>query len=173
MRSLPFYLLLTISIVSKSANAYVLNESVSMNNEYKSQTDEKQSALFDGIISSSSRIARNTNDADNQIRTSTSNATGIDSSIDVPQPNDATIDATTYQTSRESRNTLDEVETGTVHSFSHSLLTTLSERKEVLQSMIQIKCEDTYTLQHSSPHWSFCLFVPFPFPSDWHPLNKG
>lgn len=147
MLSLPFYLLLTISIVSKCANAYVLDESVSMNNEYKSQTDEKQSAVFDGITSSSSSsnsIARNANDADNQIRTSTLNVTAIDSSIDMPQPNDATIDVTTYQTSRESRNTLTEVETGTVHSF--------SERKEVLHIMIQMKCGIKNPLSHSSPH---------------------
>lgn len=104
MLSLPFYLLLAISIVSKCATAYVLDESVSMNNEHKSQTDPgKQSTLFDGSISSSNRIARNANDADNQLRTSTLNATAIDNSIEMPQPND-----------EEARNTLDEVETGTV-----------------------------------------------------------
>lgn len=124
MLSLPFYLLLTISIVSKCANAYVLDGSVSMNNEDKSQTDEKQSASFDGSSSTirSTFIARNANDADNQIATSTSNVTVIDNSIDMPKPNDATDnDAITYQTSRESRNTLTEVETGTVHPFSFSL----------------------------------------------------
>lgn len=119
MLSLPLYLLLTISIVSKCANAYVLDESVPMNNKHKSQTDDKQSASFDGNISSSrsNTIARNANDADNQYRTSTLNATAIDNSIVMPEPHDATVDATTYQTSRESRNTLAEVETGTIHSF--------------------------------------------------------
>lgn len=119
MLSLPFYLLLTISIVTKCTNAYVLDGSVSMNNEDKSQTDEKRSTLFDGNIGSSpggtttTTIARNANDADNQIRTSTLNVAAIDNSMDMPKPNDATIDATTFQTSRQSRNTLTEVETGT------------------------------------------------------------
>lgn len=125
MLSLPFYLLLTISIVSNCANAYVLDGSVSMNDEDKSQTNEKRSALFDGNNSSSSNrgsaaaiianIARNANDADNRIGTSTWNVTAIDSSIDMPQPNAAIADAITFQTSRDSSDTFAEVETGTVH----------------------------------------------------------
>lgn len=148
MLSLPFYLLLTISIVSKCANAYVLDESVKMNNEDKSQTDEKQRALFDGTIRSSSRsihssnpiiaTARNTNDADNQIRASTLNVTAIDNSIDMPKPNDATVDATSHQMSRESRNTLTEVETGTLYTTSLPF-SLVSLPKKALHIMIQIK----------------------------------
>lgn len=128
MLSLPFYLLLTISIVTKCTNAYALDGNVSMNtNEDKSQADEKRSALFDGSGnnggsgSGSHRSTTTTtaNDADNQIQTSILNVTAIDNSMDVPKPNDATTvndddndDATTFQTSRQSRNTLTEVETG-------------------------------------------------------------
>lgn len=114
MLSIPFYLLLTISIVTKCTNAYVLDGSVSMNNEDKSQTNEKRSAYFDGSSSTSTTTtARNTNDADNQIPPSTLNVTTIDNSMNMSKPNDATVDATTFQISRESRNALTEVETGT------------------------------------------------------------
>lgn len=167
-----------MSIVSKCANAYALDESVSMNTEHRSQTDGKQSALFDGNISSSSRsssIARHANDADNQTRKSALNVTAIDNSIDVPKPNDATADATMYQTSRESRNTLTEVETGKVHPFSHSFSPAILVRgKKVLHTMIQIK----WKIKSTPFIFPLIIFYLFHFHFHFHvigiqlPLNK-
>lgn len=134
MLSRPFYLLLTISIVTKCANAYVLDGSVPMNNAEKSQTNDKQNAYSDDTISSNSddsassstTIAHATgrHAVDNQSRTF--NASVTDNSMEMPKPNDAIVDATTFQTSRQSRNTLTGMETGKLILFTSYLLTLCS-----------------------------------------------
>lgn len=110
MLSAPLYLLLTISIVGKCADCYVVDNSASMKNVAKSETDDRRTAYFD---------SNNNNELDNHIRTSTINGTAIDNAIEMPKPNDAAAAATaaivdylTYQTNKVSDDTLAAVETG-------------------------------------------------------------
>lgn len=110
MFSAPLYLLLTISIVGKCTDSYVVNNSASVKNVAKSETDDRRTAYFD---------SNNNNELDNHIRTSTINGTAIDNAIEMPKPNDAAASATaavvdylTYQTNKVSDDTLAAVETG-------------------------------------------------------------
>lgn len=106
MFSAPIYLLLTISIVIKYADGYVVDNSASMRNETKSQTDDTPTAYFD-----SNNESNNNNNVDNHIRTSTMNATAIDNVMEMPKPN-VVVDYSTFRTSRDASDALDEVETG-------------------------------------------------------------
>lgn len=106
MFSAPFYLLLTISIVAKYADCYVVDNSASMRNEVKSETDDRRTAYFD-----SNSNNNHINEIGNHIRTSAINVTAIDNTLEMPKPNDA-VDYSTFQTSRDSNDALVEVETG-------------------------------------------------------------
>lgn len=85
MLAATFYLLLTISISTKYAAGHVVDNSASVRNEAKSQTDDTQTAYFD---SSTSRSNAADNIA-NHIRTSAINVTAIDNIVEMPKPNDA------------------------------------------------------------------------------------
>lgn len=95
MLSALFYLLLTITIVTKCADGYVVDNSASVKNEAKSQTDD--TAYFVG-----------NNGLGNHIRTSMRNVTAIDNAMEMPKPNDAAD----YSTGQGSDDALAEVETG-------------------------------------------------------------
>lgn len=107
MFSAPIYLLLTISIVIKYADGYVVDNSASMRNETKSQTDDRPTAYFD----SNNESNNNNVVVDNHIRTSTINATAIDNVMEMPKPN-VVVDYSTFRASRDASDALDEVETG-------------------------------------------------------------
>ncbi|XP_031617446.1 uncharacterized protein LOC116337201 [Contarinia nasturtii] len=103
----PLYLLLTISIFTKYVDCYVVDNSVSMINEVKSQTDDRRTAYFD-----SNNNNNKVNEVGNHIRTSAINVTAFDNGMKMPKPNDA-IDVSTFRTSSDSGgDALTEVETG-------------------------------------------------------------
>lgn len=102
-----FYLLLTISIVTKYADSYVVDNSASMINEAKSQTDDRRTAYFDS--------SNNENGIGNHIPTSAINVTAIDNAMEMPKPNDA-VDYSTFSTSRNSDDAFAELETGELNS---------------------------------------------------------
>lgn len=102
MLSTPLYLLLTISIVGKCAECYVVDNSASMKNVAKSETDDRRTAYFD---------SNNNNEVDNHIRTSTTNGTASDNAMEMPKPSDA-VDYVTSETSKDPGDALATVGTG-------------------------------------------------------------
>lgn len=106
MFSSPIYLLLTISIVTKYAECYVvLDNSASMRNVTKSQADDTQTAYSDSNNNGNNDVN------DNHIRTSTINVTAIDNVMEMPKPNVA-VDYSTFRANRDAIDALAEVETG-------------------------------------------------------------
>lgn len=109
MFSAPIYLLLTISIVTKYADCYVVSDnSASMRNVAKSQADDTQTAYSDGNNNGNNG---NNDVIDNHIRTSTINVTAIDNVMEMPKPNVA-VDYSTFRANRDAIDALAEVETG-------------------------------------------------------------
>lgn len=98
------YLLLTFLFVTKFVYCYVVDNSASMSNEVKSQTDDRRTAYFENSN-------RNINDVGNHLRTSAINVTAIDNDMEMPEPN-YIVDSSTFQTNRHSDDALAEVETG-------------------------------------------------------------
>lgn len=110
MFSALFYLLLTISIVTKYSDCYVVDNSASMRNEVKSEADDRRSEYFDSNNNNDDNH-RHINEVGNHIRTSAINVTAIDNAMEMPKPNVA-VDYSIFQTSRDSDDALAEVETG-------------------------------------------------------------
>lgn len=102
MLSAPLYLLLTISIVGKCADCYVVDNSASMKNVAKSETDDRRTAYFD---------SNNNNEVDNHIRTSAINGSVSDNAMEMPKPSDA-VDYVTSETSKGPDDALATVGTG-------------------------------------------------------------
>lgn len=109
MFSSSIYLLLTISIVTKYADCFVVDNSASMKNDIKSQTDDKRIAYLDCHNSTNNDIV-----VDNHIRTLTINETGIDNDMEMPKPNVA-ADYSTFRMSRDSNDISAELETGELY----------------------------------------------------------
>ncbi|XP_055299205.1 uncharacterized protein LOC129566878 [Sitodiplosis mosellana] len=105
MFTTSLYLLLTISIVTKYSDGFVVDNSASMRNEVKSQTDNRPTSFFDSNNNNSN--SNNVNEVGNHIRTSATNVTAIDNAMEMPKPNDA-VD----YSSRDSDDALADVETG-------------------------------------------------------------
>lgn len=103
MFATSLYLLLTISIVTKYAHCFVVDNSASMRTEVESQTDKRPTSFFDTNNSNNN----NANEIGNLIRTSAVNVTAIDNAMEMPKPNDA-VD----YSNRGSDDALADVETG-------------------------------------------------------------
>lgn len=116
MFSVSIYMLLTISIVTKYADCYVvLDNTATMRSETKSQTDDTQTAysVHNSNINNN-KNNNNNNDVDyNHIETSMINVTAIDNIMEMPKPN-VPIDYSTFRTSRDMSDATDEVETGEI-----------------------------------------------------------
>lgn len=118
MFSASLYLLLTISIVTKYADCFVVDNSASMRNEVKSQTEDRPTSFFDSGTSTSTTSTNsnstnnnNINEVGNHIRTSAINVTAIDNAMEMPKPNDV-VDYSI----RDSDDALADVETGELKS---------------------------------------------------------
>lgn len=102
MFTASLYLLLTISIVTKYAHCFVVDNSASIRTEAESQTDNRPTSFFDTNSNNN-----NANEIGNRIGTSAINVTATDNAMEMPKPNDA-VD----YLHRASDDALADVETG-------------------------------------------------------------